>query len=309
MKDALQLLDNPRLGFPKKVGHRPRRQRRHGPDPSHLPLSRRSRILPFEKVQLTADAKIEDARLGKIFLGHDLTEGNFDLKLDSKGMGATGTAKLAGIPAGLRWELHFYGEDFTNAHRAGGQHRRRRSGAPGLRLSRRDQRAVAPRSRLHGIQEPAERGCARFRSAERGCRRRLRQMEEAGRLTRPCQHPHDSRQEAAGRYLGILLWAGDFSGRWHVAASAPDGKLAEATFDQARLSARPGSMPSRCDFGEPQWDIHIGGGVFDAEPFIGKSKAGLGRGTAQPAANAAAGRGRQADPRPIRSSPTVWRKS
>src|SRR6185437_16980164 len=70
--------------------------------------------LPFEKVQLGATAKIVNAKLGKIFLDQDLSEGNFDLKVSSQGLGATGTAKLGGIPAGMRWDMNFYGQDVTN---------------------------------------------------------------------------------------------------------------------------------------------------------------------------------------------------
>src|SRR5439155_23517436 len=113
VKDALLLLDNPRLGFAKKVGIEVADS--DGMAQTHLTFRFPAiKELPFERVQLTAAAKIENGRLGHVFLGHDLTEGNLDLKLNNQGIGVTGTAKLAEIPAGLRWDLHFDGADFVS---------------------------------------------------------------------------------------------------------------------------------------------------------------------------------------------------
>ena len=41
------------------------------------------------------------------FLGHDATDANFELKIDTSGMEALGNAKFAGIPATIRWISHF----------------------------------------------------------------------------------------------------------------------------------------------------------------------------------------------------------
>ena len=77
--------------------------------------------------------------------------------------------------------------------------------------------------------------------------------------------------------------AGDFSGDGR-GRFGPDGKLADANFDHLTLG-RTRLDAVAVQFTEPQWQIHIGGGVFDAEPFIGKGKLRIGRDAAgQPAA-------------------------
>jgi len=269
IKDALQLLDNPRLGFPKKVGIDPADSA--GTAETHLSFRFPAvKELPFEKVQLNASAKLMGAKIGKIFLGRDLTDGNFDLKLNSQGMGATGTAKLAGIPAGMRWELHFYGEDFTN------------------RVSLAANSDAATLAGLGFDYRDVINGPLRLDLVYTEFKNRLSEVnvdfdlvgavaavdfakwkKPAGspghatiRMTLDKKHPVDISAFSFG--------AGDFSGSGKGRFS-PDGKLAEATFDHVTLGqTRLDAVSVR--FGDPQWDIHIGGGVFDAEPFIGKSK-------------------------------------
>ena len=113
LKDALQLLDHPRLGYPRKIGLDPAGSA--GTASTHLTVQfAASKDLTFEQVRIGAHARIEQARLAGIFMHRDLTDGKFELKLDDHGMLALGQAKLAGIPSGLRWESHFGVGDFRN---------------------------------------------------------------------------------------------------------------------------------------------------------------------------------------------------
>jgi hypothetical protein len=273
VKDALQLLDNPRLGFPKKVGIDPADSA--GTAQTHLTFRFPAiKYLPFEKVQLTADAKIADARLGKIFLGHDLTEGNFNLKLDSRSMGAAGTAKLGGIPAGLRWELHFYGEDFTT------------------RVAAAANTTTEDLARLGFDYRDVINGPLRVDLVYTEFKNRLSEVgvdfdllntaaavdfakwkkppgtpgHAALRMTLDKKNPVD--------ITAFSFSAGDFSGDGR-GRFGPNGKLAEANFAHLTLG-RTRLDAVAVQFTEPQWQIHIGGGVFDAEPFIGKGKLGSG---------------------------------
>ena len=273
IKDALQLLDNPRLGFPKKVGIDPADSA--GTAETHLSFRFPAvKELPFEKVQLNASSKLVGAKLGKIFLGHDLTEGNFDLKLNSQGMGATGTAKLAGIPAGMRWELHFYGEDFTN------------------RVSLAANSDAAALAGLGFDYRDIINGPLRLDLVFTEFKDRLSEVAidfdlvnavasvDFAKWKKPAGSPGhatirmtlDKKQPVA--ISAFSFAAGDFSGSGK-GRFGPDGKLTDAIFDHVTLGqTRLDAVSVR--FGDPQWDIHIGGGVFDAEPFIGKSKSGAG---------------------------------
>jgi hypothetical protein len=113
LRDALELLDHPRLGYMRKMGLNPADS--GGSFATHLtfrlPASKHVR---FEQIQLTAHAKIAQAELGGVFMHRNLSEGNFELELDGKGMLAQGRAKLARIPASLRWESHFDAVSFRN---------------------------------------------------------------------------------------------------------------------------------------------------------------------------------------------------
>jgi Protein of unknown function/AsmA-like C-terminal region len=271
--DALVLLDNPRLGFPRKVGIDPATS--GGVTQTHLTFRFPAiKVLPFEKVQLTAKSKIENASLGHIFLGHDLTEGNFDLDLDNKGMEATGQAKLAGIPASLHWNLHFDGAEYntrialaanTSADdlaRLGFDYRNVINGPLRTDLvftefKNHQSEVVIGFDLINAVAEV-----------------------EFAKWKKPAGSPGHATIKMAlegQRPTAISAFdfqSGVFTGNGHGRFS-PDGKLAQATFDnvilgQTRLNA------VTVDFVGERWDIRVGGGVFDAEPFVPKTKVGAG---------------------------------
>jgi hypothetical protein len=271
LRDALLLLDNPRLGYPKKVGIKAAES--EGTTQTHLTFRFPAiKELPFERVQLTATSKIANARLGGIFLGHDLTEGNFDLKLDNKGMGATGTAKLAAIPAGLRWDLHFDGADYVT------------------RIALASNTSADDLARLGFDYRNVINGPLRTDLVFTEYKDRLSEVAidfdlakavaevEFAKWKKPAGFPGHANIKMTlegQRPVAISAFtfeAGKFAGNGQ-GRFAPDGSLAQATFDnvsldQTRLKA------VIVDFVGERWDIRIGGGVFDAEPFIGKSKVG-----------------------------------
>ncbi len=271
LKDALLLLDNPRLGYPKKVGINAAES--DGTTQTHLTFRFPAiKELAFEQVQLTAASKIEGARLGGIFLGHDLSDGNFDLKLDNKGMGATGTAKLAGIPAGLRWNLRFDGIDYTT------------------RIALASNTSADDLARLGFDYRDVVNGPLRLDFVYTEFKNRMSEVTvdfdlvnaiaalEFAKWKKPAGSPGHANIKLTlegQRPVTISAFtfeAGDFTGNGH-ARFAPDGKLAEATFDNLVLGKTRLSAVTIGIAGE-RWDIGVGGGVFDAEPFIGKSKVG-----------------------------------
>ncbi|HEY4136442.1 MAG TPA: AsmA-like C-terminal domain-containing protein [Alphaproteobacteria bacterium] len=110
MRQTMEILDRPRLGYAKELGVNPRDV---GGDMAlrlavKLPLLN---ALTFKQVEIAASATTRNVSLPKVALDQDLTEGAFTLQLDGKGMDVTGTAKLGGTPATIAWNESFSARD------------------------------------------------------------------------------------------------------------------------------------------------------------------------------------------------------
>lgn len=106
MKDALVLLDHPRLGYPSKLGLKP--ESASGQAEVTLGLSFPAlKDLPFEKVNITTKAKLIDAGLKQALFEKDATDGQLLLDLDNHGMNIKGPVQLDHIPLNLNWQEFF----------------------------------------------------------------------------------------------------------------------------------------------------------------------------------------------------------
>jgi hypothetical protein len=268
-KDALQLLDNPRLGYPRRIGIDPANSA--GAIATHLSFRFPARNkLPFDQVEMMAKAKIDDAKLGGVFFGHDLSAGNFDLQLDGKGMAVAGKANLADIPADLRWQASFEGPGLrtrialashTNTDalaRLGYDYRDILRGPVGVDLvysEYADHRSdVAANFDLGAA--TASLDFAKWRKP-------------------PGTPAHASLKVDLdrGRPVAISAFrfdAGDFNGDGRGRFTA-DGKLAEAVFNRIALRDTRLDDVSIGLAGE-RLDIAVGGGEFDAQPFLDPHK-------------------------------------
>ncbi len=119
LSEALAILDNPRLGYAKKLGIEP-----EGVGGSvaatltfNLPAKKG---LTFDQVKIGATADIADAAVKNAMLGQDLSEGDAKLNLDRDGMTMAGTGKFGGAPLEYKWEENFSGGDFTRRITASG---------------------------------------------------------------------------------------------------------------------------------------------------------------------------------------------
>jgi hypothetical protein len=63
--------------------------------------------LPVEKLRIDATARINDAHLRGVLLGHDIQDGRVELTADTEGMRVGGQATLVGAPVRLNLELDF----------------------------------------------------------------------------------------------------------------------------------------------------------------------------------------------------------
>lgn len=110
MRQILEILDRPRLGYAKELGINPRDA---GGDAAvrlaiRFPLLN---SLTFKQVAIAASATSRGLSLPQIALGQDLTEGAFTLQLDGKGMQVNGTARLGATPSEIAWSETFNARD------------------------------------------------------------------------------------------------------------------------------------------------------------------------------------------------------
>ncbi|WP_374383262.1 AsmA-like C-terminal domain-containing protein [Dongia sp.] len=106
MKDALELLDHPRLGYAKKLGIDP--ETAGGTATANIffdfPAAKK---LTFDEVKVKVKAEMNDVKVAKIRFGKDVTQGVLKLNLDEKGMNITGPVVFADMPLILDWSQTF----------------------------------------------------------------------------------------------------------------------------------------------------------------------------------------------------------
>ena len=104
--DALALLDHPRLGLVSKVD--PHLAQTGGTVHTlfalDLPLLK---AVEAEQIDVTAVARVRDARIEEIAGVVDMTEGTLRVGVDNASMDLRGTAKLEAMPATIAWQEHF----------------------------------------------------------------------------------------------------------------------------------------------------------------------------------------------------------
>ncbi|WP_085899824.1 AsmA-like C-terminal domain-containing protein [Kiloniella majae] len=66
--------------------------------------------LKFKDMSIDASAEIKEARIGKIYNGHDATDGDLQLNVTREGMHVTGPLLLADIPLTVDWKEQFGSE-------------------------------------------------------------------------------------------------------------------------------------------------------------------------------------------------------
>ncbi|HET6156845.1 MAG TPA: AsmA-like C-terminal domain-containing protein [Dongiaceae bacterium] len=106
MKDALVLLDHPRLGYTSKLGLKP--ESSSGDVATHIQFDfPAEKDLTFGKVKIGVTATMNNVGLQKAMFDQDVTEGNLELVLSQNGMRISGPLKFGGIPLDLQWLENF----------------------------------------------------------------------------------------------------------------------------------------------------------------------------------------------------------
>lgn len=107
MRDALKLLDHPRLGYASKLGLAP--DAGSGEVKTRLDFDfPAEKNLGFEDVKINVNAQLSNVGLQKAMFDRDVTEGNLELVLSQNGMRIAGPLKFGGIPLDLQWLENFY---------------------------------------------------------------------------------------------------------------------------------------------------------------------------------------------------------
>ncbi|MGH6931539.1 MAG: DUF3971 domain-containing protein, partial [Dongiaceae bacterium] len=111
LADIMALLDNPRLGYGKKLGVDPASF--GGESSTKLSIGFPSvRDVTLDVMTLKVESEIRGGAVGNAVLGQDLTDADLRLKLDKKAMHVEGTAKLADAPVDLAWDENFGKAEF-----------------------------------------------------------------------------------------------------------------------------------------------------------------------------------------------------
>jgi hypothetical protein len=106
LRDALVLLDHPRLGYPSKLGID--RNTASGEVATHVQFDfPAEKNLTFAKVKIGVTAKMTNVGLQKVMFDRDVTDGNLELVLSQNGMRINGPLKFGGIPLDVQWLENF----------------------------------------------------------------------------------------------------------------------------------------------------------------------------------------------------------
>jgi hypothetical protein len=106
LKDALKLLDHPRLGYASKIGLKP--EEAGGEAQANLDVDfPAEKSLTFARVKIAVDAQIQHVAMKRSRFGQDVTEGTLALKLDQNGMTVSGPVTYAGADLNISWSQQF----------------------------------------------------------------------------------------------------------------------------------------------------------------------------------------------------------
>lgn len=105
-RDALEIVDKPPLGFARDVGIDPGNT--SGTAVVDLDFYfLLAKDLSWDQVDASAKAVLRDVMVSEGLLGLDVSGGQLDLAVDTKGMDVSGEARLGEIPAIVRWRENF----------------------------------------------------------------------------------------------------------------------------------------------------------------------------------------------------------
>jgi len=266
LSEVLAILDNPRLGYAKKLGIEPAGVggTMAGTLTFNFPAKKG---LTFDEMQMSATADIADAAVKNAMLGQDLSDGAAKLKLDHDGMTLAGTGKFGGAPLEFQWEENFSGGDFTRRITASGPFNA-------------DQRAALGYDLRPYVDGPVDTAVVFTRLPKKRATIDLKLGLAAATLklppvkwTKPAGTPGDAHilLDMAGDRVraatNFSIAAGDLAVSGKAQFGNDDGSLSRIEFDKLKLG-RTDLKGVTAAFAGGWADVVIAGGEVDARPLI-----------------------------------------
>ncbi|MGH6929901.1 MAG: DUF3971 domain-containing protein, partial [Dongiaceae bacterium] len=266
LAETLTILDNPRLGYAKKLGIAP--ENTAGSVAATLAFNFPAvKGLTFDQVKISADAEIGEAYVKQAMLGQDLSDGSIQLQIDRAGMTMAGTATFGRAPLEFQWQENFGDGDFVRRIVASGTFDDAQRAAMGY-----DYRpyvegpadAAVTFTRL-----PKERATIELKLKLAGTTLKIPPVK----WQKPAGTPADAyiALDMAGERVQAIkdfsVVAGDLSATGKATFDNDDGSLSGVEFGQLRLG-RSDLTGVKVAFVGDRADVAIGGGEIDAQPII-----------------------------------------
>lgn len=113
VRDLLEILDMPKLGYPSRVGIAPAKTGGEAGVRMHFAFPLIDAI-SIDAVGLSGNVNLREMSIADFKPGLDITEGSGNLEFDGRGLTLDGTASVNGVPAELTWREEFSGGGGTH---------------------------------------------------------------------------------------------------------------------------------------------------------------------------------------------------
>jgi hypothetical protein len=268
VREALELLDRDRLGYPRKMGLDPKTA--SGSSEAHLWFRLPAqKDVDLEDVQIRVEAKLLNAALTEAAFGAPVSDGELDLVVDTEGLSMSGTAAIAGTPSRLEWRENFGKAEFDTRMKAELTPDTRARAALGLHAS-------------PWVEGPTPLEILYTRSGENATAEVTADLTRAALAVEPIGWskepgvPGHARATLSLRKLDVIslekvsLEAGDLSLAGRVLIGSATGAPTRLAFDHlawggSRLQLVEATLGQSIS-------VRIGAGVLDAAPFIDRRK-------------------------------------
>ncbi|WP_120497075.1 AsmA-like C-terminal domain-containing protein [Kiloniella sp. EL199] len=224
--------------------------------------------LKFKDMSIDASAEIKEARIGKIYNGHDATDGDLKLNVTREGMHVTGPLLLADIPLSVDWKEQFGSEVTVRTNLKADIPRIEPDGLSKLGIPVSDY-LEGPVSLALALENKVDdTGVVQIAANLQDALLKIEDLKYFKQPKDPGQiQAIVSLVDGEAVHINSFnLEANDFAASGEL--SLTEGKISTANLDQFQLG-KSLLTGVEADFSTDKPSIVIGGGVLDAEWFVG----------------------------------------
>ncbi|KLN59569.1 hypothetical protein WH96_17015 [Kiloniella spongiae] len=225
--------------------------------------------LKFKDMSIDASAEIKEARIGKIYNGHDATDGDLKLNVTREGMHVTGPLLLADIPMTVDWKEQFGSEVTVRTNLKADIPRIEPDGLSKLGIPVSDYLEGPVSLSLALENKVDDTGVVQIAANLQDALLKIEDLNYFKQPSDPGQiQAIVSLVDGEAVHINSFnLEANDFAATGEL--SLTEGKIAQANLDQFQLG-KSLLTDVQADLSADKPSIVIGGGVLDAEWFIGE---------------------------------------